>query len=131
MNYLAKLLFLTLIVAVFSVSAEDDIEPPFVVETTPSAGDMNVDPTTSEIIVTFSEPMTNGFMSYGSEDKESFPEPTDIPSFQPGLTTVVLPVKLEPNKRYEVLINSKELQTFRDQAGNTAVPFVLVFKTGE
>lgn len=91
MKYLTRSLLLTLTVSVFTVNAADDIEPPSVVESTPASGDMNVDPATSEISITFSEPMADGRMSWAYEDKE--------------------------------------FQNFKDQAGNSAVPFVLIFKT--
>ena len=40
-----------------------------------------------------------------------------------------MPVKLEPNKEYEIWINSEKFKNFKDQAGNSSSPFRLVFKT--
>ena len=109
--------------------AETDVTLPRVLETTPATGSIDVDPALTEISVTFSKPMTDGNWSWAYMNKNQFPEITGQPYFMPGHTKNILPVKLEPNKEYEVWINSEKHQNFKDQAGNPAIPFRLVFKT--
>ena len=73
--------------------------------------------------------MTDGNWSWAYSKKEMFPEMAGQPYYKPGLKTNILPVKLEPNKEYEIWINTKQFTNFKDQAGNSATPFRLVFKT--
>ncbi|MDF7825329.1 Ig-like domain-containing protein [Pontiellaceae bacterium B12227] len=106
--------------------------PPSVIKTVPQSGDMQVDPTLKEIKVTFSkEMMTKEMWSWCFHTKESFPEISD----QKGIKyladgrTCILPVKLEPNKTYAIWINTQKFTAFRDTKNNSAVPYLLVFKT--
>ena len=108
---------------------KSDSTPPTVIDTFPVTGSTDVDPTLKEISVTFSEPMMDGSWSWAYTKKELFPEMSGQPYYKPGLTKNVLPVKLEPNKEYEIWINSQKFKNFKDQAGNAATPFRLVFKT--
>lgn len=124
--------FLVTIIAMVlsSVScAETDSVQPSVVKTFPTTGSTDVDPTLSEISVVFSEPMTDGNWSWAYTNKDKFPEMTGQPYYMPGLTKNILPVKLEPNREYEIWINSEKFNNFKDQAGNSATPFRFVFKT--
>jgi hypothetical protein len=43
----------------------------------------------------------------------------------------VLPVKLEPGKRYVIWINTAKFRNFKDRNGNPAEPYKLVFTTGK
>ena len=99
-------------------------------QTVPANGDRAVDPALSELSVTFSERMRDGNWSWVYENKESFPQMLGHPRFVDDLTTNVLPVRLEPNKEYVVWVNSAEFTNFRDEAGNSAPPFKLMFRTG-
>ena len=103
--------------------------PPSVVDTYPTTGSTDVDPATTEISVTFSEPMSDGNWSWAYTSEDKFPEMTGQPYYMPGLTRNVLPVRLEPNREYEIWINSRIFANFKDQAGNPATPFRFVFKT--
>jgi len=109
--------------------AADDI-PPSVVQTVPANGDRAVDPTLSELSVTFSERMRDGNWSWVYENKESFLQMLGHPRFVDDLTTNVLPVRLEPNKEYAAWVNSAEFIKFWDEAGYFAPPFKLMFRTG-
>ena len=44
--------------------------------------------------------------------------------------TCVLPVKLEPGKTYAIWLNSQKFGNFKDTDGRSAVPYLLVFRTG-
>jgi hypothetical protein len=123
-------ILLVAVISIFCVScAESDSVSPNVVETFPANGSTDVDSSITEISVTFDEPMTDGNWSWAYSKKDMFPEMNGQPYYQPGLRKNVLPVDLEPNKEYEVWNNSNKFKNFKDQAGNSAVPFRLVFKT--
>ncbi len=128
-----KRLYCILIMAVIFIMGasctESDTKAPNVVETFPVSGSTDVDPSTREIIVTFDEPMKDGNWSWAYTNKNKFPEMTGQPYYKPGHTINILPVKLESNKEYEIWINSEKFKNFKDRAGNSAMPFRLVFTT--
>jgi len=109
--------------------AELDSTPPGVIDTFPVTGSTDVDPALTEISVTFSEPMKDGSWSWSYTSKDMFPQMTGQPYYMPGHVKNVLPVKLEPNREYEIWINSQRFKNFRDLSGNPATPFRFVFKT--
>jgi hypothetical protein len=106
-----------------------DTEAPTVVSTNPPNGSQDVDPNLTEISVTFSEAMRDKSWSWAYEQQAKFPQITGDPSYDAGLTTNTLPVALEPNKEYEIWINTDQFKNFTDKAGNPALPFKLTFKT--
>lgn len=112
-----------------ALCSASDTRAPIVIETSPSNGSRDVDPSLSEITVTFDEPMKDGNWSWAYSDKHKFPDMTGQPYYRPGHTINVLPVKLKPNTSYEIWINTDKFKNFKDQAGNPATPFRLVFKT--
>ena len=120
---------MVVIATICASCAETDSNPPNVVETFPVSGSTDVDPSTSEISVTFDEPMTDGSWSWAYTNKNQFPEMNGQPYYAPGHTKNILPVKLESNKEYEIWINSEKFGNFKDRAGNSAIPFRFVFKT--
>ncbi len=125
-------LYFLVVVIIFSICiscTESDSKAPNVIETFPISGSIDVDPTITEISVTFDEPMTDGNWSWAYTTKNKFPEMTGQPYYQPGLIKNVLPVRLEPNKEYEIWINSEQFKNFKDQSGNSSIPFRFVFKT--
>ncbi len=109
-------------------SVAPDTEPPRVVRTIPANGDRAVDPSLTTLTVTFNEPMQDGSWSWAYTTLDSFPKMTGAPKYIDPYTSV-LPVKLEPDKEYEVWINSSKFKNFKDKAGNPAEPYVLRFKT--
>ena len=109
--------------------AESDTTAPSVVETFPPNGSMDVDPSITEIWVAFSEEMRDGNWSWAYTEKDKFPEMTDQPYYTENFTKNVLPVKLEPNKAYEIWINSQKYKNFKDKAGNSSIPYRWTFKT--
>lgn len=103
--------------------------PPVVIKTVPEAGSSDVDPTLTEIKVTFSKEMQDGSWSWSTLSKESFPEGTGKPKYLADKRTCVLPVKLEGGKTYAIWVNSAKFGNFKDAQGKSAVPYLLVFKT--
>jgi RNA polymerase sigma-70 factor (ECF subfamily) len=108
-----------------------DSVPPVVVKTMPEAGAADVDPGTTEIKVTFSKEMSLGSYSYVTLSKENYPETTGDPQLVEEQRTYVLPVRLFPGKTYAIWLNSEKFRNFKDTAGRSAVPYLLVFKTRE
>jgi hypothetical protein len=105
--------------------------PPVVVKAVPQAGTDMVDPATMEIKVTFSKDMTDGSWSWSTWGKDTFPAMTGKPHYLEDHRTCVLPVKLKADKTYAIWVNSDNFHGFQDASGNPAVPYLLVFRTGE
>lgn len=103
--------------------------PPVVVKTVPEAGVNDVDPALTEIKVTFSKEMSDGSWSWVTLSADSFPKTDGKPKYLDNKRTCVLPVKLEPGKTYAIWVNSQKFENFKDSAGRSAVPYLLVFKT--
>lgn len=103
--------------------------PPVIVKTFPESGAVNVDPKVTEIKVTFSKDMRDGFWSWTMLAPETFPTVQGKPRYLEDKRTCVLPVKLEPGKTYALWINSDKLMNFKDPEGRSAVPYLLVFRT--
>lgn len=107
-------------------------DPPVVVKTLPRAGDMGVDPSLSEIKVTFSqEMMTKDMWSWVMESKLTFPKITGQIHYLPDNRTCVSPVELKPGKEYVIWINSHEHNAFRNRNNIPAVLYRLRFKTAD
>lgn len=129
MKRLSCMVIVAVIILIGTSCTANDTKAPKVIETFPVSGSVDVDPSLSEITVTFDEPMKDGNWSWAYASKEKFPEMTGQPYYKPGHTINVLPVKLEPDKAYEIWINSEYFKNFKDRSGNSAVPFRLVFST--
>jgi len=128
-----KLILSLLLTSAISIALAEELTldsaRPVVVKSVPEAGSAAVDPSTTEIRVTFSKDMQPGVWSWGMVDKESYPGTSDAPKYLDDKRTCVLPVKLQPGKTYAVWINTEKLQNFKDTKGLIAVPYLLVFKT--
>ena len=116
------------------VQADDTVTvqsmPPVVVETFPQAGNTAVDPSITEIRVTFSKDMmTQEMWSWVMISRETFPQITGDIKFLADKRTCVAPVKLEAGKTYVVWFNSKSYSYFKDTYQNSAIPYLLVFQT--
>jgi hypothetical protein len=103
--------------------------PPVVVRTTPEAGRDDVDPSLTQISVTYSKDMTDKSWSWSTWGTNTFPQMTGRPHYLADERTCVLPVKLEPRKTYAIWLNSGNFGNFKDTSGNSAVPYLLVFET--
>lgn len=102
--------------------------PPQIVATSPLVGAKDVDPGTSEIVVTFDRDMAKGFSWTGGG--------TNYPPILEGqrpvwrdTRTAVLPVKLAAGRYYRVGINSRSHRNFRSAAGVPALPSAIYFTT--
>jgi hypothetical protein len=102
--------------------------PPLVVKTSPQALSNDIEPSLSEITVTFNQPMTDESWSWIGGGK-TYPKTTGKPSYDPNRTTCSLPVKLEPGKVYWVGINNPSFQGFKSEAGVPAKRYVIMFAT--
>ncbi|PJZ70602.1 hypothetical protein CH373_06555 [Leptospira perolatii] len=107
----------------------EDLIPPKVISTIPENGSQTVDPNLNEIVIVFNEPMLDQSWSWAYKDPKLFPKLNGQPKYDSNRTKNLLPVKLEPNKQYEIWLNTEQFQNFRDKAGNPLVPYVLKFKT--
>jgi hypothetical protein len=110
--------------------------PPSVIRTVPQCGDTNVDPGLSQIAVTFSKDMAEQSWSFCNipDRPDAFPKLRGVKGdgkYQADKRTCVINVALEPDKTYAIWINMGQYQGFRDSAGHPAVPYLLVFKTGQ
>jgi hypothetical protein len=103
--------------------------PPVVIKAVPESGSMEVTPGTTEIRVTFSKRMSDNSWSWASAWQDSAPEAVGKPRYEADGKTCVIKVTLEPNKTYAYWINSPKFKNFKDRQGNSAVPYLLVFKT--
>ncbi|MEM1176674.1 MAG: Ig-like domain-containing protein [Pseudomonadota bacterium] len=120
---------LILLMLVFSLTAMDDVTPPSVTHTVPSADSQGIDPALGEIRVSFDEKMMPGSWSWATRGVDAFPEITGSPRWEADQRTAVLPVSLKPGVTYEIMINSPKHRNFKDAAGNPAVPYALRFST--
>lgn len=124
-----RILLTVAIVISTSSCAKSDTTAPKVTATNPPNGSIDVDPSISEISVTFNEEMQDGSWSWAYTTRDKFPEINGDPKYTENYTINTLPVKLEPNKEYEIWINSQKFSNFKDKFGNSAIPYKLVFKT--
>ena len=106
--------------------------PPSVVSTVPQCGNDDVDPSLSEISVTFSKDMktTGHCWSWCYVREDTFPVLTGESEFLDDNRTCVLHVALEPETTYAIWVNVDSFQSFQDPAGHPAVPYLLTFETG-
>jgi len=110
-----------------------DTMPPVVIKTYPQAGEMNVDPSIKEIRVTFSKDMlTDNMWSWAIHAPGVTPKFVGTVKYLADRRTNVAPVRLEPNSTYAIWINSPNYRhnAFRDIHNNPAVPYLLMFRTG-
>jgi RNA polymerase sigma-70 factor (ECF subfamily) len=105
--------------------------PPVVVKTVPESGDAKVDPSLTEIQVTFCKKMKDGTWSWSSAFEKSEPKITGKPHYLEDGKTCALPVQLEPGKTYGFWINSQKFGNFKDADGRSSVPYLLIFETAK
>ena len=101
---------------------------PLIVKTSPEVGATGVDPSLSEITVTFDRDMGTG-MSWTGSPPEFPPIDESRKPIWKDLRTCALPVKLEKASFYRLGINSAVHQNFRSAAGSPALPSAIFFTT--
>ncbi len=124
-----SLVIVIVLVLLLSACGAKDNVPPRVVSTSPPNAAQDVDPSLTEITVTFNEPMMDKNWSWCYEDKDKFPRMTGDPYYTDNYKKCVLPVKLEPDKEYVIWINTVNFKNFKDKAGNPVEPYKFTFKT--
>jgi RNA polymerase sigma-70 factor (ECF subfamily) len=103
---------------------------PVVVETVPRSGSTDVDAAAvTELRVTFSKDMIDGNWAWAQTSKDTFPQTTGKPRYEPDGRTCVLPVKLDPGKGYVIWLNKPPFDSFMSQDKRKALPYLLVFET--
>ena len=112
-------------------ASETDIEhmSPVVVKTSPESGAKNVDPSISEIRITFNKEMTDQSWSWVQVAPENFPELIGGPRYLEDRRTCVINVILEPGKTYIIWLNTQKFINFKDKDGHPARPYLLIFET--
>ena len=102
--------------------------PPAVIKTIPESGAKNVDPSVSEIRVTFDKEMMDQGWSWVQVAPENFPELIGNPRYLDQRTCVV-DVKLEAGKTYIIWLNTQKFRNFKDKDARPAQPYLLIFET--
>jgi RNA polymerase sigma-70 factor (ECF subfamily) len=132
-----KTIFLALLASaclVLSVSATESIslksQPPVVIKTFPEAGSADVAPGLIEIRITFSKQMQAQSFSFTCVNgKNQTVVETPNPKLEADGRTFVTQAKLEPDTTYAFTANTAKYKNFRDTDGNSALPYLVVFKT--
>ncbi|MBU0754309.1 MAG: Ig-like domain-containing protein [Planctomycetes bacterium] len=102
-------------------------EAPRVVKMTPENGATDVDPNLEEIVVVFSEPMTDGSWSV-TGGGENFPEIKSI-RYTNKCTELIIKVGLKPDWTYNFGLNSPSHRNFKSQKGVPLEPMRVTFST--
>jgi hypothetical protein len=102
-------------------------DAPYVVSMTPKNGAVDVDPKLKEIVITFSEPMTDRSWSV-TGGGENAPEVTDI-HYEKNCTVLVMKVKLKPGWIYRFGLNSPSFRNFKSRKGVSLEPVQVTFRT--
>lgn len=101
---------------------------PRIVSFEPPNGATGVDAAQSELRVTFDRTMSEGW-SWVTEEQDLFPPTTGEAFMTPDRRAAVLPVRLEPGRRYVLWLNSAQFRYFRDLAGAELEPVRWTFAT--
>ncbi len=109
----------------------DKVRVPKVVKFEPANGADSVDPTTTQIRITFDLPMGAGMSWVGSGPE--FPTPTkgQTATWSTDKLTCTLPVTLEPNHKYTIGVNSLDHNNFQSEYGVQVAPVRYSFTTGK
>jgi hypothetical protein len=108
-----------------------EIKAPEIVSLDPPNGARNVNPAMTELRVTFSVPMGDGFSWTGGGPH--FPTIPDgkKPYWTDGGKTCVLPVELKPGSEYGLGLNSPSYKGFQSGEGVPLPPVSYTFKTSD
>jgi RNA polymerase sigma-70 factor (ECF subfamily) len=105
----------------------DNLVEPSVTQTVPKSGDNDVDPSLTEIRVTYNKQMMDGSWSWCYEPDQF--KTTGKSRYEADGRTCVMPVKLEPGRTYTLSLNTDKYRNFKDTTGRSAVPYLLQFTT--
>lgn len=104
---------------------------PHVIALEPANGAQNVDPNLSEIKVTFDRPMSPNSWSFCQRGSDNFPDFLAKPSFNADRTVITVPVRLRPEWKYYIFLNSPPFLGFRSAQGGTLPAVPWSFSTGK
>jgi hypothetical protein len=126
---MASMVYYSLALPVESAEVSVRSMQPVVVRTIPEAGATDVDPSTSEIRVTFSKGMRDNSWSWVQVSPETFPKLLGKLRYLKDGRTCAVKVKLEAGRTYVIWFNSQKYRGFVDTDGLHAFPYLLVFET--
>jgi beta-lactamase regulating signal transducer with metallopeptidase domain len=102
---------------------------PQIVALTPRNGAQDVDPSATELRVTFNVPMGDGFSWTGGGPEYPTVPPGKKPYWTDDHLTCVLPVQLQPGSAYRLGLNSPSFRGFQSATGVPLEPVSYRFKT--
>jgi hypothetical protein len=102
---------------------------PEIVELNPRDGARDVDPSLTELRVTFNMPMAGGFSWTGGGEQFPAIPPDQRPHWTADRKTCVLPVELKPDWEYNLGLNSPSFRNFRSAEGVPLNPVSYSFRT--
>ncbi len=114
----------------YGQAATIESAPPVVVKTVPEAGAKDVDPSLTEIKVTFSKDMADGSWSWSTAWKDSTPQSAGSSEVSGRQAHVRAAGEIGIRKGVWLLAELGEVpQLQRRHGGRPAVPYLLMFKT--
>ena len=102
---------------------------PLIVRRVPPHGATDVDPGLSELTVEFDRRMSVDWGFLALPDGR-YPRMVEPPSFDETTTVLTIPVSLEPDTNYALLLNSHHYLGLADADGKPLIPTLYSFKTG-
>jgi len=120
------IIFAAVLFLIFAVSAH--ATAPRVVKCVPENGDQNVDAGLRQIRIEFDQDMDRQSYSICGGGP-NYPETIGKPKWI-SKKTIVMRVKLQPNHKYELSVNSPSYKNFRNVLGELAIIHPIKFKTG-
>ena len=106
-------------------------DEPKIVALSPENGATGVDPNLKEIKVTFDRPMSTTSWSFCQRSDSDFPEVLTKPSFDKTGTVITLPVRLVPERTYNIYLNSPPFIGFQSAKGGVLQSVHYTFTTGK
>lgn len=101
---------------------------PRVVRMVPANGARNVDPSLTEMKVTFDRAMKDGNWAVVGGGPH-FPEMTGKPSYDDTHTVLTIPMRLKPNSEYRLWLNRGQFNSFMSQEGEHLESVAVTFRT--
>jgi hypothetical protein len=102
---------------------------PEIIELNPRNGAQDVDPSLTEVRVTFNMPMAGGFSWTGGGEHFPASAVDQKPHWTEDRKTCVLPVELKPDWEYHLGLNSPSFRNFRSTKGVPLNPVPYSFRT--
>jgi hypothetical protein len=103
--------------------------PPRVVDAVPNHADVAVNPALTQIRITFDQDMMTDRWSVCGGGP-TFPDVVDTPRWEDP-RIFILPVTLEPGRRYELSVNCPSARNFQSIAGESAEAYPITFITAQ